>query len=97
MIERPYTKRHASNLACAIRLLLGAATTTVLCATSAVADDTSASPDSGLEQIIVTAERRTEDVQKVPITVTAYTQEQMDDLGIRDMDDIARLILLSHV
>jgi outer membrane receptor protein involved in Fe transport len=91
MIERPYTKRHAFKLASAIRLLLGAASTTLLYTTSAVADDTSASPDVGLEQIIVTAQRRTEDVQKVPITITAYTQEQMDDLGIRDMDDIARL------
>jgi outer membrane receptor protein involved in Fe transport len=91
MINRQHTTGTALPLACAIRLLLAAAATGALFATSAVAEDTSTSQNEGLEQIIVTAERRTEDIQKVPITVTAYTQEQMDDLGIRDMDDIARL------
>jgi outer membrane receptor protein involved in Fe transport len=92
-MNRLHTTGDASPLACAIRLLLAAAAAaaSALFATSAVAEDTSTAQDGGLEQIIVTAERRTEDIQKVPITVTAYTQEQMDDLGIRDMDDIARL------
>lgn len=46
---------------------------------------------NALEEITVTATRRSENISKVPVNVTAYTQEQMDDQSIRQMDDIARL------
>ena len=44
-----------------------------------------------LQEITVTATRREEDINKVPLSITAYTTEQMDDQGIRQMDDLARL------
>jgi len=92
MIDKKTTAGAASPLACSIRLLLAtAATTAFIVATPVRAADASDAAESDLEQITVTAERRVEDIQKVPITVTAYSQELMDDLGIRDMDDIARL------
>ena len=92
MIKSHNTPASASPLACAIPLLFAAAGAATICGpTPAQADDTKASQDPELAEVTVTAQRRTEDIQRVPITVTAYTQEQMDDLGIRDMDDIARL------
>jgi iron complex outermembrane recepter protein len=48
---------------------------------------TAASP---LSEITVTATRRSESIQKVPISVTAITQGQMDTQGIKEFQDIAK-------
>ena len=50
-----------------------------------------ATADSGLEEVVVTAQRREERLQDVPISVTALNQEQMDAQGVRNVDDLARL------
>ena len=50
-----------------------------------------AAPSVGLEEIVVTAQRRTERVQDVPISISAFGSEQMDAQGVRSVDDIARL------
>ena len=47
--------------------------------------------DLVLQEITVTATRRPEEINKVPVNITAYTPEQMDDQGVRQLDDIARL------
>ena len=55
------------------------------------AADTGAEPASGgLEEIVVTATRREESLSKVPISISAYTQETMDNKGIKDFADIVR-------
>jgi outer membrane receptor protein involved in Fe transport len=43
-----------------------------------------------LGEVVVTATRREEALSKVPISVTALTQESMDVRGIRDFSDVAR-------
>ncbi|HEX9139719.1 MAG TPA: TonB-dependent receptor plug domain-containing protein, partial [Steroidobacteraceae bacterium] len=43
-----------------------------------------------LEEIVVTATRRSESLSKVPISVMALSQDDMDDRGIKDFQDIAR-------
>jgi len=93
MTNNKHAPRGMSLLARSIALVLtgASAAATLFLTTSVRAADASAVPDPDLAEITVTATRRSQDVQKVPITITAYTQEQMDDLGIRDMDDIARL------
>jgi iron complex outermembrane recepter protein len=45
----------------------------------------------GLEEIVVTATRRSERLQDVPISVTAFSQEKMDSEGLRSIDDVTRL------
>lgn len=47
---------------------------------------------SGLQEVVVTASRRREDVQKVPISITAITQQQMDKEGDRQVEDIVKFI-----
>jgi iron complex outermembrane recepter protein len=42
----------------------------------------------GLEEIVVTSQRREERLQDVPISVSAFTQEKMDAQGIRSVDDL---------
>ena len=49
-----------------------------------------AAESAGLEEIVVTATRRSENLNRVPISVTALSQESMDQRGIRDFQDIAR-------
>ncbi len=46
---------------------------------------------SGVEEILVTAQRREERLQNVPISLTAYSQATMDVQGTRSIDDLARL------
>jgi iron complex outermembrane recepter protein len=43
-----------------------------------------------LAEVVVTAERREENLSKVPISVSALTQEDMDTRGIKDIADVAR-------
>jgi iron complex outermembrane receptor protein len=44
----------------------------------------------GLQEVVVTATRHEEALSKVPISVTALTQDAMDTRGIKDFQDIAR-------
>ncbi len=60
-------------------------------AAPASATPAEAAPASvGMAEVVVTAERREESLSKVPISVTAMTQEQMDTKGIKDITDVAR-------
>ncbi len=43
-----------------------------------------------LQEIVVTATRREESLSKIPVSVTALTQADMDDKGIKDFLDVAR-------
>jgi outer membrane receptor protein involved in Fe transport len=65
----------------------------VLCgADPSRAADTTAAADTGgpLQEITVTATRHEESLSKVPISVTALTQDAMDLRGIKDFQDIVR-------
>ena len=43
-----------------------------------------------MQEIVVTSTRREENLSKVPISVTALTQEDMDTKGIKDILDVVR-------
>ena len=43
-----------------------------------------------LQEVVVTATRREEELSKVPISVTALTQEALDQKGIKDIRDMVR-------
>ncbi|HEV2561750.1 MAG TPA: TonB-dependent receptor [Rhizomicrobium sp.] len=49
-----------------------------------------AEDNGGLETVIVTAQKRTEDLQKVPISIQAITAEKLDELHLTDFTDFAR-------
>jgi len=62
-----------------------------LCAVAEQTDSASSTvPGTGLEEITVTATRRSETASKVPISITAFSQEQMDAQGLKQVDDLAR-------
>ena len=43
-----------------------------------------------LDDIVVTATRRQESIDKIPVSVSAFSQDAMDQSGIKSVDDIAR-------
>jgi len=48
------------------------------------------SSTGGLEEIVVTATRREENISKVPISITALSQEDLDQKGIKDFTEMVR-------
>ena len=46
----------------------------------------------GLEEIIVTAQRRSESIQDVPITIQAIGGEQLKQLSVTTFDDVVKLL-----
>ena len=45
----------------------------------------------GLEEVVVTATRRAENLQEVPIAVTAFTAEQLQSKGVTDIQALSNL------
>jgi outer membrane receptor protein involved in Fe transport len=68
---------------------------TSLCASLAAAQTAppmSAASNSELEEIIVTANRRSESIQNVPSQVTALTAGTLDQINARDLNDFAGFV-----
>src|SRR5712675_924395 len=57
----------------------------------AATGDAETAPSSGLEEIVVTATRREERLQDVPVSVMAFSQEKLDAQGLKNIDDLSRL------
>lgn len=87
-----------------LALILGSASMIALCAPAAAqsaassvegatSDETSDGSGrvQGVPEIVVTAQRRGESIQKVPISISAYTQQTLDRQGVRDIQDVVRL------
>ena len=45
-----------------------------------------------LEEVVVTAQKRTEDMQKVPISLTVLTGKELEEHQVTDFDDFAKLL-----
>jgi len=45
-----------------------------------------------LEEVVVTAQKRTEDLQKVPISLTVLTAKELEEHQVTDFDDFAKLL-----
>ncbi len=76
------------KLACAIAAVLGASTAGVQRAPAA---DAAADADSsGIQEIVVTAQRRDESIENVPITIQAITGESLKQLNVTTFDDLLR-------
>ena len=54
------------------------------------ASQSSAAPDIDGTEIIVTATRQAQAVSRVPLSISAYSQEMMDSRGIKSVADVAR-------
>src|SRR5580658_3036568 len=76
------------KLSCAIAAILGGTSAGVAQAATADAD---ASSDT-IQEITVTAQRRTENMQDVPITIQALTAETLTQLNVQTFDDFVRYL-----
>ncbi|MGB5246206.1 MAG: TonB-dependent receptor [Woeseia sp.] len=47
---------------------------------------------AAIEEVIVTATKRAENIQDVPVSVAAVSAEQMDKMGLMDMEDLSLLV-----
>ncbi len=70
------------------RLALAVTTVLSTCAAAAGAAESA----GGIEEIVVTAQRRSESVQNVPITIQAISGDQLAVAGVRTMDDVLKLL-----
>jgi iron complex outermembrane receptor protein len=81
------TGRHAT------RITVGARASAVILALAAAgigrAQEVAPAP-GGLEEVVVTATRRSEVLSRVPISVTALNQDSMDERGVKDFQDLVR-------
>jgi iron complex outermembrane receptor protein len=80
----------SSRLTYAIACILAGAAGSVTKAAS-TGSDSSASNDS-LQEIVVTAQRRTENIQDVPISITALTAQTLQQLNISTFDDYIKFL-----
>lgn len=69
--------------------LLTALGALALGAPHAHAQDASEAASAGLEEIVVTARKREESLQSVPLVVEAFTAEEMEQRGIRALADVS--------
>ena len=50
----------------------------------------SAAPSFGVEEVVVTAQRRSEVLSRVPASVSAFTTDRMEQLNVKDFSDLVR-------
>jgi iron complex outermembrane receptor protein len=67
-------------------LLLGACGAALLAGQTAYAQDA----NGGIETVVVTAEKRAENIQTIPVTVQAFSSKQITDLGIKASTDLSQ-------
>ena len=79
---------------CAVAVLIFAPALAAAAAglTQTTAGPEDGSPKEGLTEIVVTAQRRDESIKKVPISITALSQQSMDDLQIKQLNDLATVV-----
>ena len=58
----------------------------------ASAEDAGSAPGRQIEEVVVTAERQESSVQDTSISITAFTEDMMEDFGIRNQSDLQNLI-----
>ena len=59
---------------------------------AARADDTPAADSGGLAEVVVTAQKRTENIQDVPISIQAFGTEKLEQMNVSSFDDYAKMI-----
>ncbi|MDR6530213.1 iron complex outermembrane receptor protein [Caulobacter rhizosphaerae] len=72
-------------------LAYGPALLALIGASSALAQASTAPEAAQIEEVVVTAQRRSESLQSVPVTVTAFGADQVQQARIRQIDDVAGL------
>src|SRR5579863_5270748 len=82
------------KISAAVAAVLAVPTTAIVLAApsdlTAPADQATAESGGGLAEVVVTAQRRTENIQDVPITIQAITGAQLSQLNVTNFDDLIK-------
>ena len=65
--------------------------TSTACALALTVAMPAAAQNIAIEEIVVTSRLRSESVQDIPLSITAFTVDQLRDQGIRDIKDLAEM------
>ena len=76
------------KLSCAIAAILSGSSMGLSYAADTGPTDTTDS--EGIQEIVVTAQRRIESIQDVPITIQAITGDPLDQLNVTTFDDVLK-------
>jgi len=76
-----------SKVSFAVAAVLGGVSLGASMAAKAADTDTSAGGSDMLAEVTVTAQRRTENMQDVPISMTALTEQALQDINVSTFDD----------
>jgi iron complex outermembrane recepter protein len=79
-----------SKISCAVAAILGG--TAVAASAQEQAPGTSESVSEGITEVIVTAQRRTENMQNVPISMQALTGQTLQQFNIQTFDDFLKYL-----
>ena len=89
---------HRNMLAASVALALCGFATTTLAATAMQEDGSQAAPPASseraatLDTLIVTAQKREEALQDVPITLSVLPEQLLQDAGVRDIKEMQNLV-----
>lgn len=86
--DRP--RNHIFSIETNISILILSAS--VLSSPAYARADTSSSNSGELGEIVVTAQKRQEDLQKVPLSITALSSQQLQASGIIDTSQLAAAV-----
>src|SRR5438105_10703174 len=78
------------KISAAVAAILSAPASAVVCAAAETA--TATGTGNELQEVIVTAERRAESIQNVPITIQALTSETLGQLNVKTFDDFVKYL-----
>src|SRR5579871_4214298 len=73
------------------RVFSGAVTVLVLLSFGGPCKAQAPSNTEDVQEVVVTATRREERLQDVPISISAFSHEKLDQQGLRSIDDLTRL------
>ncbi|HEX4240204.1 MAG TPA: TonB-dependent receptor [Steroidobacteraceae bacterium] len=85
----------SSRLTYAIACILAGASGSATAAAAAAGADSSSSTSAGTEslgEVVVTAQRRSENIQDVPISIQAFTEQTLKQLNISTFDDYIKFL-----
>src|SRR5579864_2159317 len=81
----------SSKVSYTVAAILGAVSSGAAYAAAPANENTEVGPTS-LEQIVVTAQRRSESMQNVPISMQAFTSETLKQLNVSTLDDYIKFL-----
>jgi iron complex outermembrane receptor protein len=57
---------------------------------SAASPEAVAKNDKGIQTVVVTAQKRAQSIQEVPVAITAVTATQLEETGVKDIGDLSK-------